>query len=177
MSGTNAGRAGRLPLLLGLVAVLLAVGGWYSLRRADDLRGGAVAENTALTDNARTSEVKGEVGDAVAKVFSYGYTNPGATDAAARSVLVGAATGQYATLFKAVREQGPAQKLVLTTTVTDSAVTSLTGDRASLLVFADQHGTRATDGRTSTTPTMLAVDAVRRGGHWKITELDTLAGA
>ncbi|POM27395.1 hypothetical protein BTM25_18090 [Actinomadura rubteroloni] len=168
------GRTGRLPLLLGLLAVLLAVFGFYALQRAGDLRSGDVVKNAALTDNAGTSEVKGEVGTLLAKVFSYGYTDPSKTDTAARSGLTGKATGQYDALFKSVRTQGPAEKLVLTTTVTDSAVTSLRDDRASLLVFATQRDTRATDGKSSTVPTMLAIDAVRQKGHWKISAINTL---
>jgi Mce-associated membrane protein len=64
---------------------------------------------------------------------------------------------------------------VLTTTVTDSAVEMLEGDRARLLVFTDQRDTR-TGGKDATTyaAAMLAVDAVHRDGIWKITNLDTL---
>ena len=67
------------------------------------------------------------------------------------------------------------QKLVLTTTVTDSAVEMLDGDRARLLIFADQRNTR-TGGKDATTyaAAMLAVDAARRDGIWKIADLDTL---
>ncbi|MFC0042357.1 hypothetical protein [Actinomadura rayongensis] len=169
-----AGRVGRLPLLFGVLAVLLAAFAFYALQRAGDLRDGAAVKNVALTDNAGTSEVKGEVGALVEKIFSYGYTDPAKTDTAARSALTGKATGQYDALFKSVREQGPTEKLVLTTTVTDSAVTSLRDDHASLLVFATQRGARATDGKNSALPTMLGIDAVRQKGHWKISGINTL---
>jgi Mce-associated membrane protein len=50
----------------------------------------------------------------------------------------------------------------------------LEGDRARLLVFADQRNTRTSGKQTTYAAAMLAVDAVRRDGRWKISNLDTL---
>ncbi|TDD79631.1 hypothetical protein E1293_22720 [Actinomadura darangshiensis] len=162
------------PIALGVAAVLLATFGVWALRQADAVRDDPSARNTALTDSATTSEVKGAVAGIIGKVFSYNYTDPSRTSEAARASLTGDAAGQYEAIFGKVREDAPAAKTVLSTRVTDSAVTTLTGDRAVVLVFADQQTTRTTDGKSTHAPAMLTVTAVHRAGHWKITALDTL---
>jgi Mce-associated membrane protein len=175
-TGERAGwwRRPPLPVVLGVLTVILGgLAAWSGLA-AHDLRGGVVVRNVALTDSARTSEVKGEVSNAVNAVFSCDYTDLAKTDAAARRLLTGQAVRQYATLFAPVRQQAPKDKLVLTTTVTDSGVTMLQGDRARVLLFADQRNTRTGDGQTTYAAAMLAVNAVRQGGTWKIENIDTL---
>ena len=169
-------RIRRLPLVLGLVTVLLGgLAVWFA-SEADGVRGRAGARNVALTDPAHTSEVTGQVTDAVNALFSYDYTDAAKTQQAENTLLTGKAIDQYDRMLSAVRAQAPTQKLVLTTTVTDSAVEMLEGDRARLLVFADQRNTR-TSGKDNTTyaAAMLAVDASRLHGTWKITNIDTLS--
>ncbi|WP_339156259.1 hypothetical protein [Actinomadura luteofluorescens] len=160
-------------VVLGLAAVLLAALGAGALRQADGLRDDPSARNTALTDGAATSEVKGAVADMIGRVFSYDYADPGRTSAAVRASLTGDAVRQYEAVFGKVREDAPKAKTVLSTRVTDSAVTTLTGDRAAVLVFADQQTTRTGDGASTHAPAMLTVTAARHDGHWKITALDT----
>ncbi|MEV0661396.1 hypothetical protein ACIBI3_06590 [Actinomadura luteofluorescens] len=170
-------RASSSPVVLGISAVLLAALGAGALRQADGLRDDPSARNTALTDGAATSEVKGAVADMIGEVFSYDYADPGRTSEAARASLAGDAVRQYETVFGKVREDAPKAKTVLSTRVTDSAVTTLTGDRAAVLVFADQQTTRTGgdggQGESTHAPAMLTVTAARRGGHWKIIALDT----
>ncbi|MQY04053.1 hypothetical protein [Actinomadura macrotermitis] len=168
--------ANRMVAGLGAATVLLGGFAFYAQRQEADLRGGATVRNVALTDNARTSEVKGAVTEAVNAAFSYSYTDPAKSQNAAKAAFTGKAVQQYDALFAKVRQEGPAQKLVLTTAVTESAVQSLRGDRARLLVFADQRNTSASDGKSASSAAMLAVDAQRRAGHWRITALDTFSG-
>ncbi|PKV88920.1 nuclear transport factor 2 family protein [Streptomyces sp. TLI_146] len=164
------------PLLLTALAVLLAA--FSVLAYVQGGRQDTAGSNTALSDTAHTGEVKGAVDDAVQGIFSYDHTDPARTEAAAARRLTGAAVGQYRTLMGPVREQGPGQKLVLTTTVTDSGVEVIDGDRARVLVFADQSSTRTgKDGGTTVAAAMFAVDAVRRGGIWRIASLDTFQRA
>lgn len=164
----------RLPIALGVATVLLGgLAVWFG-GEADGLRSGPGAHNAALTDTARTSEVKGKITDAVNAVFSYDYTNTARTEQAAKTLLTGRAVGQYNGMLAQVRAQAPHDKLVLTTTVTDSAVERLDGSRARVLVFADQRNTRTTGKDTTYAAAMLAVDAVRQGGTWKIADIDTL---
>ncbi|MEE1927054.1 hypothetical protein V1J52_02465 [Streptomyces sp. TRM 70351] len=166
----------RLPLVLAVLTVLLGGFAVYAHTEASALRATAAARNTALTDTARTSEVKGKVSQAVADVFSYDHTQPGATDTAARQVLTGRAVEQHRTLLAQVREQGPEQKLLLTTTVTHSGVELIEDDRARVLVFADQQSTRTgQDGESTYAAAMFAVEALHTGGTWKIAQIDTFA--
>ncbi|SEL13503.1 Mce-associated membrane protein [Streptacidiphilus jiangxiensis] len=76
-----------------------------------------------------------------------------------------------------IRTQGARQKLVLTTTVTDCGVDVLTGDRAHLLVQADQTSVStasgAASGASNDGAAMIAVDAVYQQGSWHIADFDT----
>ncbi len=164
----------RLPVVLGVVAVLLGgLAVWFA-EEANALRDGPGSHNAALTDAARTSEVKGKVTDAVNTIFSYDYTNTAKTEQAAKTLLTGKAVQQYDAMLAQVRAQAPKQKLVLTTTVTDGSVETLEGDSARVLLYADQRNTRTTGKDTTYAAAMLAVDAVRRDGTWKIAAIDTL---
>lgn len=165
-----------LPVLLGVLVLLLGgFSGWAGTRAAD-LASVPARQNAALSDGARTSQVKGQISTAVNTLFSYNYADTASTDQAARRLLVGDAVQQYAKLLAAVRAQAPVQKLVLTTTVTQSGVESLTGDRARLLVFADQRNTStAASAQSSYGAAMLAVDAVYQDGGWKIASIDTFS--
>lgn len=173
-------KAARRPFPVGLAllaAATVLLGGFaaFAASRASGLHDSVAAHNTALTDTARTSEVKGQVAEAVNAVFSYDYADPARTDSAAKRLLTGKAVQQYATMLAQVRAQAPTQKLVLTTTVTDTGVDTIDGNRAHLLVFADQRNTSTAKAGAGSTyaPAMFAVDAVRTGGTWKIAAIDT----
>ncbi|EGJ73025.1 putative integral membrane protein [Streptomyces sp. Tu6071] len=158
-----------LTLLLGAFA------GWATTR-ADALRDTAATRNTALTDAARTSEVKGQAGKAVDALFSYDHADPGAMDKATARWLTGKAVAQHRTLLAPVLAAAGKQKTVVTTTVTDSAVERIEGDRARVLVFADQSSTSTAakaPAAANYAGAMLAVDLVRREGRWQVSALDT----
>lgn len=164
----------QLPALLCALTVLLGAFAAWAFASAASLRDEPARQNTALTDIARTSEVKGRMGEAVGAVFSYDYASPARSDRAARTYLTGRAVRQHQDMLAEVREQAPRQKLVLTTTVTASGVEYLDGDRARLLIFADQSNTRTgKDEETTYAAAMFAVDAVRRGDTWRIAAIDT----
>src|SRR5256885_15363313 len=94
-----------LPIALGAVAVLLGgLAVWFA-EEASGLHGTPAARNAALTDTARTSEVKGRVNDAVNALFSYDYADASRTEQAAGSLLTGKAVGQYNAMFAQVRAQ------------------------------------------------------------------------
>ncbi|WP_327291435.1 hypothetical protein [Streptomyces sp. NBC_01198] len=167
-----------LPVAVTLLAVLtVLLGGFAAVAasRASALHDTVAAHNTALTDTARTSEIKGQIAQAVNAVFSYDYADTARTDTAARRLLTGKAVQQYAGMLAQVRTQAPAQKLVLTTTVTDTGVETIDGDRAHVLVFADQRNTSTAKAGAGSTyaAAMFAVDAVHQDGIWKIASIDT----
>ncbi|MFI0355645.1 hypothetical protein [Actinomadura sp. 9N407] len=163
----------RLPIALAVLTILLGCLAAWSARQAHALNSGTTAENTALTDNARTSGLKGEVNDIVNTVFSYNYTDVGKTERAAQTLLTGKAVQQYNEMIALIRKQAPEQKLILTTTVTDSGVRMLTGDRARLVVFADQRSTRTDKDQTAYSAAMFSVGAVYRNDRWQIENIDT----
>ena len=167
-------RSWRIPAALGAVTVVLAGFGVWATLHASSLRSDAAAQaNTALTDRAATATVRREISAAVNTIFSYNYADTAATRRAAQRVLTGPAVRQYNTLFALVTKNAPTQKLVVTTKVTNTGVELLNGNRARLLVFANQQDTRAGTGQTSYAGAMFAVTALRQGGRWKIENIDT----
>ncbi|MET8879524.1 hypothetical protein [Streptomyces rubiginosohelvolus] len=163
-----------LPTVLCALTVLLGAFAVWAFASASSLRDEPARQNAALTDIGRTSEVKGRISEAVGAVFSYDYASPARSDRAASTYLTGRAVQQHKDMLADVREQAPEQKLVLTTTVTESGVEFLDGDRARLLIFADQSNTRTgKDEETTYAAAMFAVDAVRRGDTWLIAAIDT----
>ncbi|MEV7950485.1 hypothetical protein ACTOXX_13685 [Streptomyces rubiginosohelvolus] len=163
-----------LPAVLCALTVLLGAVAVWAFASASSLRDEPARQNAALTDIGRTSEVKGRISEAVGAVFSYDYASPARSERAASTYLTGRAVQQHKDMLADVREQAPEQKLVLTTTVTGSGVEFLDGDRARLLVFADQSNTRTgKDEETTYAAAMFAVDAVRRGDTWLIAAIDT----
>ena len=170
-------RSWRIAAALGAVAVVLAGFGVWATLHASSLRSNAAAQaNTALTDGPATAAVRREISAAVNTIFSYNYADTAATRRAAQGVLTGPAVRQYNTLFELVTKNAPAQKLIVTTKVTNSGVELLSGNRARLLVFANQQDTRAGTGQTSYAGAMFAVTALRQGGQWKIENIDTFGG-
>ncbi len=164
----------RLPAVLCAATLLLGAFAAWAFTSAATLNDDPGRQNTALTDIARTSEVKGQITEAVGAVFSYDYASPAKADTAVKKYLTGRAVQQHQDMLAEVRAQAPKQKLVLTTTVTESGVEMLDGDRARLIIFADQSNTRTGKAEETTyAAAMFAVDAVRRVGTWRISAIDT----
>ena len=169
-------RAWRAVAALGAATIVLGGFGVWATLQANSERGSAAAQNTALTDGPATAAVRREIAAAVNTIFSYNYANTAATRRAAQGLLTGPAVREYDTLFALVTKNAPAQKLVVTTKVTNTGVEMLNGDRARLLVFANQQDTRAGTGQTSYAGAMFAVTALRQGGRWKVENIDTFSG-
>lgn len=164
----------RRPLLLPLlvvVSVLLAAAGVLFTLAARSAADEPAAANHALTDVGATADVTSAVTLALNRIFSYSYDKTEVTEQAARDVLRGDALTTYDRLFAQVKEKAPAQKLVLTTRVTSSAVQDLREGHARLLVFLDQAATRADNNSSSSAAAQLSVTAEREGNAWKITGL------
>lgn len=168
-TGTVPGR--RWPRVVAgvLVVVLLAAGGAFFVA-GRQLRDTPATSNRALTDSAATTQVAGDVTNALGKVFSYSPGNTAATKESAQRLLAGKALQQYAALFGQVEKQSADQKLTLTTHVVRAGVTRLTPDSARLLVFLDQVYER--EGKAaSTAAAQLSVTAQLRSGRWTITDI------
>lgn len=169
---TEAGPARRWPRVLAgvLVVVLIAAGGAFYVA-GRQLRDTPATSNKALTDSAATTQVAGDVTNALGKVFSYGPGDTAATKASAQQLLAGKALQQYAALFGQVEKQAADQKLTLTTHVVRAGVTRLTHDSAHLLVFMDQVYERKGKA-ASTAAAQLSVTARLREGRWTIVEIN-----
>jgi len=163
----------RVSVVLLVVALVVAAAGTWLTIAATSYRADARA-NTAVVDNSTTSQVIGQVTEALEQIFSYKFDDTAATEKAAADVLVGSAKDQYAKLFEQVRQQAPEQKLVLRSKVAVSGVTMLSGDNATLLVFIDQSATRGDTNAGSSGAAQLRVSAQRTDGRWRITELHTV---
>lgn len=154
-----------IMLVLALICAGLAVWFRYEDRQ---LTAEGPAANEALSNAAETSQLNGQVSDAVEKLFSYNFADTGKTERAAKDFLTGPAVGQYEQLFTTVKQQAPQQKLVLTTTVKSSGVTRLEGDRAQVLLFVDQNAVRTDSGQNNIGPAQVSVSVEKDGDQWKI---------
>lgn len=159
-----------VAIILAVVAVVLAGLAVFFRGKVNDLTSGDT--NTALTDTATTSQLKGQLTTAIKETFSYNYTDLGSTEKAVKENLTGKALCEYNLLFGEVKKYAPEQKIVLDTTVRELAVVRVDGDRAEALVYIDQLSTRVDVNKTVAVGGQFAVQAHRDGDHWKITEFD-----
>ncbi|WP_409179257.1 hypothetical protein F9C11_22120 [Amycolatopsis sp. VS8301801F10] len=160
-------RKRRARLVFPAVAIVLAaLAVWFTVEARDT--NAVLAHNTALSDVSGTADAGKQISAALGTLFSYRYDDPARNDRAAKDLLTGPALTQYSRLFGQVRQLAAEQKLVVTSTAVASGVKLLDGDRAALLVFLDQTGTRG-DGQRSTGAAQLSVTAERTGGKWRIT--------
>ncbi|MFD7653856.1 hypothetical protein ACFV4N_07725 [Actinosynnema sp. NPDC059797] len=156
-----------LPVaLLVLAALLVGLGVWFQ-RQAGDVR-----YDQALVDSAGTTEVAGQAREAVEKAFSYNFADVASTERAANELLVGKAQCQYNAIFGPVRTLAPEQKLVVTVKAVSSGVTSLAGDRATVLLFLDQVTTRTTDNQSGGGIAMMRVGTRKVDGRWKVDNME-----
>ncbi|MEV4647566.1 hypothetical protein [Saccharopolyspora sp. NPDC049357] len=166
----ESGETGKPWVLWGATALLFALAIFFGVSTYTTYNTGPAA-NEALTSAGETSEVNGQVSDGIEKLFSYDFNDTAKTENAAKDLLVGSAVQKYDELFALVKQQAPQQQLIVTTTVKNSAVTRLEGDRAEVLVFVDQHAMRANTGESNIGPAQLSVSAEKQGDKWKITQL------
>lgn len=163
------GRRLRRAVLAGTAAALV-LGGCGFFHAAHQLRSAAPAQNRALTDTEATHRVAGEVGNALARVFSYTPDGTAAAERSARTVLDGRAARQYATLFDRVRDDLAEQRVTLSTRAVRTGVVELDGDRARLLVFLDQTSRRGKD-EVTTAAAQLTVTARLEDDRWRIVDI------
>ncbi|MCF7553099.1 hypothetical protein [Pseudonocardia sp. WMMC193] len=189
-SGTSAAPAGgrfgalrrlRLPappttrrgtaVLAGATVVLVALAvlagvSWWTMSHTP------AARNTALVDVAATTQVSQQLGDAVKTVYSYDFTRLDQNEAAARAVITPEFGQQFDQLFGEVRNLAPQQQAVVTATISQSAVESIEGDRATMVVFLDQQATRAAgDQQQVAAAGRLTVTGQYVDGQWKIADV------
>ncbi|MFE6287497.1 hypothetical protein [Streptomyces sp. NPDC057877] len=168
--GTGPARLRRAATAVACVALLL-LGSWF-FYGAHDLESDPSAENRALTDAQATTKVAGDIGNALARVFSYTPDGLAATERSARAVLDGRAARQYGDLIDRIREDVAAQRVTLSTQPVRTGVIELDGDSARLLVFLDQVSRRGKDDPTSVAA-QLTVTARWERDQWRIVDITT----
>ncbi|KOX17687.1 hypothetical protein, partial [Streptomyces sp. NRRL F-6491] len=159
----------RTVALVTVLAALLLGGGAF-FYGAHQLRSTPSARNHALTDAETTTRVGGDVGEGLARVFSYAPARPDAAERSAATVLSGRAARQYTDLFAQVRESLTEQRITLTTQAVRTGVIELHGNTARLLVFLDQTSRRAEAPATSAAA-QLTVTAEFRDDRWLIVDI------
>ncbi|GHA65905.1 membrane protein [Streptomyces tendae] len=176
---------GRLrKAVLAATAAVLVLGGCGFFYAAHQLRSQAPARNHALTDTEATTRVAGDVGDALARIFSYTPDGTAAAERSASTVLDGRAARQYETLFARVRDDLTEQRVTLSTRAVRTGVIELEGDRARLLVFLDQSSHRGDgngngkdkgkdegDVEATTAAAQLTVTARLDDDRWRIVDI------
>ncbi|MDU0253739.1 hypothetical protein RVN83_10920 [Streptomyces sp. PU10] len=169
----------RKAALAGTAAALI-LGGCGFFYAAHQLRSEAPVRNQALTDTEATTRVAGDVGSALARVFSYTPDGTAAAERSASTVLDGRAARQYETLFARVRDDLTDQRVTLSTRAVRTGVIELDGDRARLLVFLDQtshkgkgkdKGKDKGDAEATTAAAQLTVTARLDGDQWRIVDI------
>lgn len=165
-----ASRQATVPSVLTAIIVLAAGFAVWEWLAARALHTG----NVAVADTAATTEVTGQVGAAVKRIFSYDYGNLDRTERAASSALVDAAVSQYQAGFAAAKDQVTSRKLVRTTTIGSIGVRELRGDSARLLLFLDQQTVDTTTNQQTSSTAALEVNARKIDGAWKIANLAAL---
>lgn len=161
-------------------AAALVLGGCGFFYAAHQLRSEAPARNQALTDTEATTRVAGDVGSALARVFSYTPDGTAAAERSASTVLDGRAARQYETLFARVRDDLTDQRVTLSTRAVRTGVIELDGGRARLLVFLDQTSHKGKgkgkdkdkgDAEATTAAAQLTVTARLDGDQWRIVDI------
>ncbi|MFH8220579.1 hypothetical protein ACH4C2_19840 [Streptomyces sp. NPDC018057] len=157
---------------LAALAVVLVLAGGAFFYGAHHLRSAPSARNTALTDNEATTRVAGDIGNDLARVFSYSPDGLDATERSAGSVLTGKAARQYTELVGRIRADVAKQRVTLSTQAVRVGVVELHGGRATLLVFLDQVS-RRDKGKATAAAAQLVVTAQKEGDQWRIVDMRT----
>ncbi|NEA44641.1 hypothetical protein [Streptomyces sp. SID11385] len=162
--------ARRRAVVVAVVSVLLLLAGCVLLQRAHALRHTSGAADHALTDAEASDRVAGDVGSALARVFSYTPDGTAGTERSAKAVLAGKAARQYEALLGKVRDDVRTQRVTLSTQSVRVGVVSLRGNTAHLLVFLDQTARRG-DAKPTTSAAQLSVTAHLGDGVWRVVDL------
>ncbi|SBW22835.1 hypothetical protein [Protofrankia symbiont of Coriaria ruscifolia] len=165
----------RLQVLVALTIVLaVVVTAAIALSiHADRAGHHALSTNDAFVDSTATTTMIENIGKVVETVFTVNPSNIAATEQAAKDSLTGRATDQYERLYRPLlQQQAPAQSVTVTTTVRSVGVTALNGDRAEVLVLADQAAKNSSTGQSDVGAAHIGLILERQNGPWKISSIE-----
>lgn len=162
MNSKPLARPGRLTVLLGLLALLGLVGSALLGLRWHDL-------NVAA---ATRSEVVAEARELALTVTAYDYREIDDYFAG----LQEASTGEFATNFQSatpeLRDVVVSTESVVTATVTQAGLTSLTDDRAVVLLFVDQEVSNKALAEPRVDRNRMVLTLELEGDRWRISALE-----
>jgi Mce-associated membrane protein len=167
----------RLPIILAVIAVVL--GAFAVFAGVKGSAAGAGSNNTALTDDAGTKDVQKQVTGALNTMFTFDYKHPDKTEKDAAPLFTKNIGGDYDSLMKVLKDNGPKAKLTLNSAVMTSGVQQLQGDRARVLALMSQTYTKGDGKSAQKAPTLavVRVDVQKIGGKWKVNNLSMLSGS
>lgn len=153
---------GLVVAVLALAVCVVAVQQAWSLRNE-------ATRSRVLVDRELTREVTDAVATSVERLWSYDYRHLERLDQVLPDVGTASFRRDYAPAYREVRRLAPQRRAVVTATVNEAAVSTLTRTRAVLLVFVNQRmgGGGAAGAR-------LRVEAVLSDGEWKISGITPL---
>ncbi|WP_232663742.1 hypothetical protein [Pseudonocardia sp. TRM90224] len=166
-------RSAAVPVLVGAIVVFTGLAVFFGIAAAER-RGTPAAANTALVDPPATAQVSGELSDALVSVYSYDFARLDENEKAALAVSTPAYAEKYKQVFGVIREQAPKLQAVMSAVVRKAAVQSIEGDRAVLVAFIDQRGTRVAEGgKADETSASGRVEVIgeRVDGKWKVADV------
>ncbi|TDQ47882.1 Mce-associated membrane protein [Actinomycetospora succinea] len=164
-----------LPITLVVaIVVCLVLGGLAFWKGREAWTTGPVS-NQAVIDVGGTAELVGQSREAIEKIFSYDFSRLDDSADAARTMSTGQFADRYMSVFdQTIRQPAQQQQLRQTATVVNIGVTSLTGDRATLMALTQFSAQRTTTGQSTNAPGLLRLDMERVDGRWKLAELTPL---
>ncbi len=133
-----------------------------------------LSTNDAFVDSAATKAMIQDIGKVVETVFTVTPNNVATTEQAAKDSLTGRAIDQYERLYRPLLQQAPARGVTVTTTVRSVGVTALNGNRAEVLVLADQSAKNPSAGQSDVGPAHIGLILERQGTLWKISSIEIL---
>lgn len=173
----SSSRAVVAALVVAVVVATVAVG-WLLRERRDAQRPveahTAEAVGAVVGSAGLKAEVRAVAEDAAAKVFGYSHESLTADKAAARELLTGEMLQQYDRTMAGVVGTSRTNETVVSVTVLGSALISVRGDDAKVLVFLNQRTTGTDLERPRLDLDRVVVTLADVSGEWKVSELDAL---
>ncbi|MCW2784326.1 MAG: dnaJ 1 [Marmoricola sp.] len=167
------GRGWRDPVVAVLVALCLLLGGGaaalYVTAPPDHLH---TARDGQATLASYRSGAMDQASRSAATVLSYGYRTIAADEQAARAVITPGFREEYDHVMAIASPKAVKARLSLHATVRSSALVSLTGSRAVVLLFVNTVSTVDGSDKQQLNQNRVLVTMTRKDGRWIVSKMD-----
>jgi Mce-associated membrane protein len=130
--------------------------------------------NLAVVDKGATADVAAKTRELVDTVFSFQPDRVNKTERAAARSLTGNAVAQYDRLYGKLLNNAADRGLSIRTSAATVGVQNLNGDRATVLVFANQKSEQNGAGAPNLGAAQLQLRLLKIDGTWKIEGITVL---